>query len=407
VVLEDYDKGADLREVERDFQLFRQLGVTSWRGSFGWDDYEPEPGRYDFGWLVRFVELSRKYGLTLRPYLGYTPEWAAARRDADGRLWNDPPRRSADFARFAARLGAMLRRHGTVASYEIYNEEDAPLWWDGNADEYARVYAEAAESLQAAVPGVAVFPGGLVWPDAGWLRTVCESVGPHRPIAAAAVHLYAETWTPDSVTLERAIRDLRGREFREVVDGPCGGPPLWANEIGFATAHGKTERAQAEWWVRAVAGLASDPRIGLIGIYEIKDLEPGRDVIGEAENYHLGLLRDDRSPKLAFHTVRLLVSLFSRPIEPARVQVQIRADSANGAPPEVRAFQRADGRLLLFAWVRKTGGPVTIDVALPVSARGAVSYALDGTSLSLPVHGRTLTNLRVEPGSPRILLIGP
>ena len=405
-MLEDYDKGADLGEVERDFRLFRELGVTGWRGSFGWDDYEPAPGRYDFDWLTRFVELSRRYGLTLRPYLGYTPAWAAVGRDGDGRRWNDPPRHPADFARFAARLAAALRPHGTVASWEIYNEEDTRLWWDGTAEEYARVYAEAAESLRAAVPGAAVLPGGLVWPDAEWLRTVCEAAGA-RPIAAAAVHLYAETWTPDSVTLERAIADLRGGEFREALEGPCGRPPLWANEIGFATAHGKSERAQAEWWVRAIAGLASDPRVAVIGIYEIKDLEPGRDVIGEAENYHLGLLRADRTPKLAFRTVRLLVGLFGQAVEPAAVRVRLRSATVGAAPPEVRGFRRSDGRQLLFAWVSPSVGPATVDLELAEPAAGGVSYSLDGTPTPVALHGRVVAGLRIEPGSPRILLIGP
>jgi len=406
-VLEDYDKDADLEQVERDFRLFRQLGVTGWRGSFGWDDYEPVPGRYDFEWLVRFVELARRYGLTLRPYLGYTPDWAATGRTRDGRRWNDPPRRSTDFARFAARLAVAVRGHGAVASYEIYNEENTPLWWDGSADEYARLYAEAAESLGAAVPGVAVLPGGLVWPDADWLRAVCLSVGGPRPIAAAAVHIYAETWTPDSVTLERAIEDLAGEAFGEVVDGPCGRPPLWANEIGFATARGKSERAQAEWWVRAIADLASDPRITLIGIYEIKDLEPGREVIGEPENYHLGLLRADRTPKLAFSTVRLLVGLFGQAIESAPVRVRLRGAPAARAPPEVRGFRRADGRLLVFAWVRPSGEPALMDLELPATGSRGVSYELDGTPSRVAVTGRTIANLRVVPGTPRILLIGP
>ncbi|HEX5581509.1 MAG TPA: beta-galactosidase, partial [Gemmatimonadaceae bacterium] len=77
-ILEDYDKGDDLAEVERDFRLMRELGVTTWRGSFGWDDYEPDSGRYDFEWLHRFAERAARHGIRLRPYLGYTPEWAAA-----------------------------------------------------------------------------------------------------------------------------------------------------------------------------------------------------------------------------------------------------------------------------------------------------------------------------------------
>src|SRR5919112_1462769 len=76
-VLEDYDKGEDLDEVARDFALMRELEVHTWRGSFGWDDYEPERGRPDFAWLRRFASLAREHDITLRPYLGYTAAWAA------------------------------------------------------------------------------------------------------------------------------------------------------------------------------------------------------------------------------------------------------------------------------------------------------------------------------------------
>src|SRR3954464_7836357 len=90
-VLEDYDKGADLDSVARDFTLFRELGVSTWRGSFGWDDYEPERGRYDFAWLRRFAALADSMDITLRPYLGYTPAWAARGGRGDHAL-EDPPR---------------------------------------------------------------------------------------------------------------------------------------------------------------------------------------------------------------------------------------------------------------------------------------------------------------------------
>jgi polysaccharide biosynthesis protein PslG len=404
VVLEDYDKGADLGEVARDFALIRELGATGWRGSFGWDDYEPAPGRYDFAWLVRFARLAHERGVRLRPYLGYTPEWASGGGGSDGQVWNDPPRRPTDFARFAARLAAALQPTGSVASYEIYNEENTRLWWDGTAAEYAGVYHEAAESLRAAIPEVAVLPGGLVWPDPEWLRSACERDG---AVAAAAVHLYAETWTPDSVTLERAVRDLAGPEFLEVVDGPCRRAPVWANEIGFATTRGKTERDQAEWWVRAIAGLAADPRVALVGIYEIKDLAPGREVIGEPENYHLGITRADRTPKLAFYTVRRLLALFDRPFTVERAGVKVHAPMPAGPQPEVRLFRRDDGRQVLIAWLPRGGAAVTIDVALAAAARQAVGYALDGAGSPVPVHGRTIRDLRLAPGTPRMLLIEP
>src|SRR5215218_610940 len=77
-ILEDYDKGDDLDDIAKDFDLFHELGVTTWRGSFGWDDYEPSQGAYDFEWLHRFADLAASRGITLRPYIGYTPSWASA-----------------------------------------------------------------------------------------------------------------------------------------------------------------------------------------------------------------------------------------------------------------------------------------------------------------------------------------
>src|SRR3954469_16033715 len=122
-ILEDYDKGGDLADVARDFALFRELGITTWRGSFGWDDYEPTRRHYDFDWLHRFADLAAKYGITLRPYIGYTPAWASAGgKDKDA--WNDPPRNPDDFGRFMRALATAMRRHRNLVSYEIYNEEN-------------------------------------------------------------------------------------------------------------------------------------------------------------------------------------------------------------------------------------------------------------------------------------------
>ena len=404
-ILEDYDKNADLADVARDFALYRELGITTWRGSFGWDDYEPVRGRYDFAWLHRFVQLAREQGVTLRPYLGYTPEWAGAGRRADGQLWNDPPARVADFARFAARVARELRRHGNVPSYEIYNEENTALWWDGTASEYADVFAAAADSVHAGDPGAAVLMGGLVWPDAEWAETVCAHPARRARVAAVPVHIYAETWTPDSVTLERSVADIGGEAFREAVEGPCGSAEVWANEIGFATSRGKTEQQQADWWARAIALLAADPHVTHVGVYEIKDLAPTSAVIGEAENYHLGLTRADRTPKLAFHTVRLLAGLLAGELTVATSELRVAAREGR-APPDVHLFRRPDGRQLLVAWVRRGAPAATLDVTLPRCGGAATSYALDGRGTPLPLDaGRAVRGLAVAPGVPRIVVV--
>ena len=60
-VLEDYDKGDDLNDIALDFELLNELGIDEMRCSFGWDDYEPHKGEYDFAWLKQFVELPGSY----------------------------------------------------------------------------------------------------------------------------------------------------------------------------------------------------------------------------------------------------------------------------------------------------------------------------------------------------------
>ena len=135
-ILEDYDKGADLEEVARDFALMKELGIDVLRCSLGWDDYEPAPGHYDFAWLKEFVKLAARHGIKLRPYIGYTPQWAASRGSEDGMAWNNPPADYHTWHRFVYRLALTLRDYPNLLSYEIYNEQNARLWWDGSIDEY-------------------------------------------------------------------------------------------------------------------------------------------------------------------------------------------------------------------------------------------------------------------------------
>src|SRR5829696_8780983 len=131
-ILEDYDKGDDLADIGRDFDLMDELGVATWRGSFGWDDFEPEPGRYDFRWLHQFATFAESRRIVLRPYLGYTPAWAAAAPDADGQPWNQPPRDQRAWRAFVAAIAAELRHHANVPSLEVYNEQNVAQWWEGS-----------------------------------------------------------------------------------------------------------------------------------------------------------------------------------------------------------------------------------------------------------------------------------
>ena len=399
-VLEDYDKGIPLTQVAADFALFRELGVPAWRGSFGWDDYEPARGQFDLHWLDRFAALADSMGITLHPYLGYTPAWSA-KGGADENAWNDPPRRLDDWSSFVRTVASTLHRHRSVASYEMYNEENVPLWWEGTAAEYGRVLASGAEAVRRGDKKAKVVLGGMVRPDAAWLKTTCT--GGKGAFDVLPFHAYPETWTPDSVTVENYLGPAFERDFLERADRLCGRKPIWINETGFATSPGVTEAEQAEWWVRAFAPFLAAPRIEHLGIYEIRDQQPGTPVIGDSPNYYLGLIRRDGGKKLAFETVKLLVRLFgSDSITVADSALTVRVASGTAGQLYYHLFVLPDGRQLVFVW-DKTGDPM-VEIELPRPVQRVTAYSLDGKGSAWDdIHGRIIRGVSLQPDEVRIL----
>ena len=401
-ILEDYDKNEALTEVEKDFTLFHELGITTWRGSFGWDDYEPSRGTYDFEWLDRFADLAEHDGITLRPYIGYTPAWAAA-GGQDQDAWNDPPRDMNDWEAFVRALAAAMRRHHNIASYEIYNEEDVPQWWDGSAAQYAEALERAARAIGDASPGTPVLLGGMVYPDAAWIHRVCGDAHAANRFAIVPFHAYPETWTPADVDLEHYLGPRFDAGFASAVDRECGRKPIWINETGFATVDGRSEHDQAEWWMRAVATFASEPRVEHIGVYEFKDLRPDAAAIGGTPNYHLGITRADRTRKLAFQTVKDLAGFFGD--EQVSVDEGVRV---TGGTDDLytHALRRDDGREMVFLWTKHAAA--TVDIHAAARFRAAIEHHLDGgTSPVSKFDGSVLTRVKLDAGHPRAFELVP
>jgi polysaccharide biosynthesis protein PslG len=404
-VLEDYDKGADLKEVARDFQLMRELGIDVLRCSIGWDDYEPFQGEYDFTWLKEFVRLAARHGIKLRPYIGYTPRWAAAEGSADGKEWNNPPADYQTWYRFVYQLAYALRDYPNVLSYEIYNEQNARLWWDGSIDQYKETLRHAALAIRVADPDAQIILGGFVMPDADWLRSITQS-GHARYYDISAFHAYPETWSPPEVAVENYL----GPQYREFVayNNRAGErEPIWINEMGFATTPNKTELDQANWWARAVSTFLADAHVQHIGVYEIKDLPTGKSVIGDEKNHYLGLTRADYTKKVAFHTVALLKKLLgSGKIIPSDAGLALKLTSGRAVDLHWRLFYRHDGKQVLFIY-DKNGNP-RVEATLAKSGKTAVKYELNGTAASYgDFDGRTLANIHLTAGNVAIFQIDP
>jgi hypothetical protein len=219
------------------------------------------------------------------------------------------------------------------------------------------------------------------------------------------LHVYSESWSSESV------ETYLGPQYHEVfvpLNNTRGeAEPIWINEIGYATTPGKTEEQQANWWARAVSTLLADPEIEHIGIYEIKDLPQGSDVIGDAVNYYLGITRTDRTKKLAFHTLDMLTDLLNTgTITPADTEATVTVTSGKSNQLYHHLFIRPDGRQVLFVY-DKLGNP-TVRVSIRRPGKTATRYALDGSSAPhAAFDGRTLDEIQLRPGNVAIFSIDP
>jgi hypothetical protein len=406
-ILEDYDKGEELREVEADFRLFQTLEIGTWRGRLRWADFEPERGTYDFDWLHEFAALARRHHLMLRPSIAHTPEWAARAGGADMETWNNPPADLDDWRRFTTALGAALARHSHVASFEIYNEPNARQWWEGTAVDYADVLTTGARAFRASAPGRMVLFGGLTMPGVEWLEQVCQVPQASGSFDVLPIHSYPESSSSTDDTVEDFVAGLDG--FLATADQACGRKAIWINETGFATTPGRTELEQAVWWVRAITSFLAHPRVEHIGISRIKDAAADRPVIGDAPNDHLGLTRSDRTRKLAFGTIDMLTDLLDTgrlAVDTAQLQVRMVGgpdafDSARATKAGLyyQLFTRADEDKVLIVW--STDASMMLAIEVP-GIRSSVEYNLAGQPSAYDQDASGLSELAITAGMPRI-----
>jgi hypothetical protein len=398
---EDYpEESRSLAGVRRDLMLLRQIGIQTLRVSIGWDGIEPERDRYDFAFWDELIAMAGELGITLIPYVAYTPEWSAG--GGAGEHWKAPPRDPRDFAEIMGLLAARYRSQ--IRSWELWNEPDNRDYWTGTLEEYAALVRAGASSIRAVDPEIRIVSGGL----AGTIEFLSELFDqPDVPAALDVVnlHSYYETWNPEPLeTIPEYVAQARA-----IVERHAGQQELWMAEVGYSNfrqgsrvseyararfAYEHTPEFQAVALVRTLALLLGSPALSLVAWYELKDPLATDAMIGDVNNRHLGVVFADYRPKPALRALELMVRLFSDPFREVgsrmRVRSEGRAPAASAA--EVQAFVSARGTLIVIAWLTtalpgpgtragaedepSTSEPRTderresLQVALPYPARG-------------------------------------
>jgi polysaccharide biosynthesis protein PslG len=216
------------RVVDRALTSAAGAGLGLARVAPLWELTEPVPPqgghhRYDWRYDDFIAKALAGHGFRWVAVLAFAPSWASVQRN----VLHAAPRGTAAYAAYAAAVAH--RYHGLISAFEVWNEEDLPVFWRPSPDPsaYARLYRAARVAIHRVDPGVPVLIGGLAGGHQQFLATLLRQPELRGAVDGLAVHAYAAT--PDGVVAQVRADRLRLDELG------FGAVPMYVTEYGWSS----------------------------------------------------------------------------------------------------------------------------------------------------------------------------
>ena len=355
---EDYpEETTTLKIIRSDMELLKRSGINLLRISFGWDAIEAQRDTYTWGFWDDYVKIATdEYGITLIPYICYTPQWNSSGDSTN--FWNHTPRDYQEYGQFVYDL--VMRYKRWIKSWELWNEPDIKEYWSGNAADLAKLVKIGSEAVRRADPEAIVVCPGLAH-DVNFLRALFRDHKISPYVDVVNMHNYNETWGNNPIEYVTGYVN----SIADIVTRWGNNQSLWMAEIGYSTfrkgAHVSdsysayyqyehTPQYQAVQLVKTLALLLSTDKLAAIAWYEIKDLPPQESVIGDINNRNLGVAYVDHSPKPAEKALAFSNKLFSQKVTCIDSKVVVKR--AAGSESEIHCFENEDGSIIVVAWLK-------------------------------------------------------
>ena len=316
----------------------RSIGVRWIREEFAWSIIERR-GKGKFDWSVpdNVMRNAARLKINVVAMAGYAPPWANGGRDD-----KFPPTNVKDYADFVA---AVAKRYGKggrfwsahrdlpqrpLAAIEIWNEPWLWTFWKPEPDpaQYAALVRAAAPAIKAARRSIKVLISGdlhLGYPDArdytagthrnwehGFLARLLKHDLALDSVDAYSVHPYSQKFGPFEATISSFADQTFAQQWlyqklvliRDMLRTAGKFKPLWNTELGWSTSGDVDEPTQAEYLEGALKRAVEE-----WGDFVERSFI---FVLARPNNTHYAggynLLRDDMTPKPAWHTVRRLLA---------------------------------------------------------------------------------------------------
>ncbi|MBI4429861.1 MAG: cellulase family glycosylhydrolase, partial [Ignavibacteriales bacterium] len=198
---EDYpEETTTLEIIRKDMELLKRSGIGLLRISFGWDAIEEQKDKYSWLFWDDYVKMAvEEYGITLIPYICYTPSWNSTGDSTN--FWNHTPKGYEEFGQFTFDL--VTRYKKWIKSWELWNEPDIKEYWSGNVQDYARLAKIGSQAVRKADSTAIVVLGGLAH-NTNFTRTLFRDLGISPFVDVVNMHNYNETWsgTPNELIID-------------------------------------------------------------------------------------------------------------------------------------------------------------------------------------------------------------
>jgi hypothetical protein len=290
------------------------LGVRWVRGFVPWNTFEQTRGHLNES-LLHGLEAGidgLPAGSKVILDVVDSPQWASGSSNPA-----TPPHDPADYARFAGEIAKRLA--GRVTAYEIWNEEDASLWWSSGPDPaaYADLLKAAYPAIKTADSKATVALGGMTGNDYEFLSAVYahgakghfDAVAVHTDSICNSISPYNALYNSGTDRRINRWAFLGYRTVHETMLAHGDDSPIWMTELGWSTskevcnagagtghaAGGVSEETQALYLRQAYHCLARDPYVQVGLWYGLQETEPFGSPRGS-----YGLLDQGLSPKPAY-----------------------------------------------------------------------------------------------------------
>ena len=206
---------------------FSQLRL--WVSAIAWPSLEPEPGKWNFQILDKYIDIAAKHNVEPLLTLGQSPPWASARpsdRSPYRPGWPAEPKNIEDWRNYVRTVAT--RYKGKIPYYEIWNEPNLKHYFSGTGKTMLNLSKEAYQILKEVDPNIKVVSPSMTTVEDGlvWLEEFLRDGGKNY-IDVIGYHFYVPNEPPEKMLSEiMQVKKIMTKYGVEKI-------PLWNTEAGW------------------------------------------------------------------------------------------------------------------------------------------------------------------------------